>query len=260
MRKELIFGGIGALAGAVTAGVGIYIFMRGKNDTKLKAQRKELDQVINGLLKCNALTNEQKTEILEAMNGIEHHADGTMTINDVPVPVETQGPTNVNITSADELFRQKVSDIKNTAKYAGGMFTDVSGVRDDEIEVISREAFGEEFTDYRGQQVKYDTLEYHYYSDGIFTDERDDVIDACASFGPHFIEDFRTTCFHDGDVMPNSMYLRNHKMECDIEITPDFLSYKEDVMPRKPAPANLDLFEDDEPDETESEGDVEYDV
>ncbi len=78
-----------------------------------------------------------------------------------------------------------------------------------------------------GDNDEYDTISLTYYSDGVLTDENDEVITnpgelVCNDFASHF-----------GDYEDDSVFVRNDKRMIDFEILMDYRTYQE-VLNAKP--------------------------
>ena len=89
----------------------------------------------------------------------------------------------------------------------------------DEPYIIIPEEFG-------GIQ-EYEQISLIYYSDGILTDDMDDIIE---DFDSTVGEDFAS---HFGEYEDDSVFVRNDRLKCDYEILRDYRTY-EKVVGREP--------------------------
>lgn len=78
-----------------------------------------------------------------------------------------------------------------------------------------------------GENDEYETISLTYYSDGVLTDEDDEVI---TNPGKLVGEDFVS---HFGDYEDDSVFIRNDNRKIDFEILMDYRTYQ-DVLKAKP--------------------------
>lgn len=78
-----------------------------------------------------------------------------------------------------------------------------------------------------GENDEYETISLTYYSDGVLTDEDDEVI---TNPGKLVGEDFVS---HFGDYEDDSVFIRNDDRKIDFEILMDYRTYQ-DVLKAKP--------------------------
>ena len=78
-----------------------------------------------------------------------------------------------------------------------------------------------------GENDEYETISLTYYSDGVLTDEDDEVI---TNPGELVGKDFAS---HFGDYEDDSVFIRNDERKIDFEILMDYRTYQ-DVLKAKP--------------------------
>lgn len=89
-------------------------------------------------------------------------------------------------------------------------------------EVISPNEFGD--------NEEYPEISYYFFSDGVVTDENFEPIeDPDSIIGTDSLE-----CFGMNKDDPDSVYIRNDRLRCYIEILKDHRSYKLDIAPKMP--------------------------
>ena len=127
--------------------------------------------------------------------------------------------------------KEKVDKVKNksdiseyAAKLKESGYTNYSEIsqEDNDVEVpyvIAPEDYGE--------NDEYETISLTYYSDGVLTDEDDEVI---TNPGELVGEDFAS---HFGDYEDDSVFIRNDDRKIDFEILMDYRTYQ-DVLKAKP--------------------------
>lgn len=127
--------------------------------------------------------------------------------------------------------KEKVDEAKNkpdiseyAAKLKENGYTNYSEIsqEDNDVEVpyvIAPEDYGE--------NDEYETISLTYYSDGVLTDEDDEVI---TNPGKLVGEDFVS---HFGDYEDDSVFIRNDDRKIDFEILMDYRTYQ-DVLKAKP--------------------------
>ena len=127
--------------------------------------------------------------------------------------------------------KEKVDKAKNkhdiseyTAKLKESGYTNYSEIsqEDNDVEVpyvIAPEDYGE--------NDEYETISLTYYSDGVLTDEDDEVI---TNPGELVGRDFAS---HFGDYEDDSVFIRNDDRKIDFEILMDYRTYQ-DVLKAKP--------------------------
>lgn len=127
--------------------------------------------------------------------------------------------------------KEKVDEAKNkpdiseyAAKLKENGYTNYSEIsqEDNDVEVpyvIAPEDYGE--------NDEYETISLTYYSDGVLTDEDDEVI---TNPGELVGRDFAS---HFGDYEDDSVFIRNDNRKIDFEILMDYRTYQ-DVLKAKP--------------------------
>lgn len=125
----------------------------------------------------------------------------------------------------DKVKNKNKSDISEyAAKLKESGYTNYSEIsqEDNDVEVpyvIAPEDYGE--------NDEYETISLTYYSDGVLTDEDDEVI---TNPGELVGEDFVS---HFGDYEDDSVFIRNDDRKIDFEILMDYRTYQ-DVLKAKP--------------------------
>ena len=125
----------------------------------------------------------------------------------------------------DKVKNKNKSDISEyAAKLKESGYTNYSEIsqEDNDVEVpyvIAPEDYGE--------NDEYETISLTYYSDGVLTDEDDEVI---TNPGELVGEDFAS---HFGDYEDDSVFIRNDDRKIDFEILMDYRTYQ-DVLKAKP--------------------------
>lgn len=85
------------------------------------------------------------------------------------------------------------------------------GDTEEEIRVISPQEFGED--------INYERISLKYYSDGVVTDDEDEIVDNWQDLiGPDFAK-------HFGEYEDDSVFVRNTVLKVDYEILRDLSSY-----------------------------------
>lgn len=125
----------------------------------------------------------------------------------------------------DKVKNKNKSDISEyAAKLKESGYTNYSEIsqEDNDVEVpyvIAPEDYGE--------NDEYETISLTYYSDGVLTDEDDEVI---TNPGELVGRDFAS---HFGDYEDDSVFIRNDNRKIDFEILMDYRTYQ-DVLKAKP--------------------------
>lgn len=121
--------------------------------------------------------------------------------------------------------KKKANDAKNkpdiseyVAKIKENGYTNYSNISQEEDEVkrpyiISPEEYGDD--------EEYETLSFTYYSDGVLTDENDEVITHPESLVGSDYES------HFGEYEDDSVFVRNEDRKVDVEILMDYRTYQE---------------------------------
>lgn len=128
------------------------------------------------------------------------------------------------IASVVEEFRgkKKAEKAKQAQEKADSYVTAANDISEDikrapvsksaNIEIIPPEEFG---TYINEEGIPYDYAEYHYFADGVLTNDENDVCkDVDGTIGLRSLT-------HFGDYEPARVFVRNHDLELDCEIIKD---------------------------------------
>lgn len=127
---------------------------------------------------------------------------------------------------------KKVEDILNENNY-----TDYSKVSDKKEEEVDMHSTDEPYVippEEFGEYSDYEQISLTYYSDGVLTDEDDNIIDDVAGIVGAFFMD------HFGEYEDDSVFVRNDVTRCEYEILADERRYVDAVGNKYANVANQD--------------------
>lgn len=230
MKREWIFAGTGALIGGLLSGGVAFYFMRKQN----KKQAMEFnDFVAEAFSKLNEDGRKTLKEVMHvkspsaeifnfyqtSMDGLDREAERDAAVN----------VTNVNV------MKKEFTPSKAMEEMTERLSMGAKKVQTDDnlVEIITENDFGESFIGEDGEWHDYPLVEYRFYADGVLCNENDEVVNARELLGDPVWAEYHDKYFKSRDL-PDTMYVRLHKLELDVEIVGDPQSFKDDVLPTLP--------------------------
>lgn len=126
-------------------------------------------------------------------------------------PIKKEVRTVKNFNAYEKLIRDNVYHDPNTVK-----------LTPETPYIIDPDAYGE--------MDGYSQVTYYYFSDGVVTDDNYELLDDLEeTIGKNSVDHFG---IYKDD--PDTVYVRNDRIHCDIEILKDKRSYEKDIKPRMP--------------------------